>query len=445
MHFAKDHIPNEVCQLLRERAGMDPELFGVQGIVYALNKRVAASGTESPQDYVNRLKSDTAEFQELLEDLLVPETWMFRDALAFSSLGRFFDTWLSRHREPIRVLSVACSTGEEVYSLAISLREAGFDPSRFQILGIELSRRALECAIRGDLNPRSFRESDDKIAAMRERWCEPVGQSWRIRDELHKGVELKWGNLAQAEFLADESPFDVIFCRNVLIYFHAEARRRAVHNLHRLLSPDGVLYSAPAEARIFSDAGFQILDSQCPFAFRCPGALSDEPLSTAVAIRPQEKNLPPLDVNAELPKPAPKHVVHHIASSESLGQDSPNAYAPNTDANTSHGDSVGQAIILHAARQAANNGRLEEADALCAQILSLDPANTEAHYLRGVVFQAQGLVNEAQRSLEKALYLDPKHYQALVHMMLLSEQRGDQNAMENYQRRARQVAPGEAE
>jgi len=423
---------------------MDPALFGVQGIAYAFNKRVAASGAESPQDYVNRLKSDTAEFQELLEDNLVPETWMFRDALAFSSLGRYFNIWLSSHREPIRVLSVACSTGEEVYSLAISLREAGFDPSQFQILGIELSRRALELAIRGDLNPRSFREPDEKIAAMRERWCERVGQSWRIRDELHKGVELKWGNLAQAEFLADESPFNVIFCRNVLIYFHAEARRRAVHNLHRLLSPDGILYSAPAEARIFSDAGFQILDSQCPFAFRRPPALADTPLSATVARRPQEKNLSPLDVNAELRRPAPKHVLHHITSSESLGQDSPNVYAPNIDANTNHEESTGQ-TILHAARQAANNGRLEEADALCGQILSLDPANTEAHYLRGVVFQAQGMMSEAQRSLEKALYLDPKHYQALVHMMLLSEQRGDQNAMANYRRRARQAAPGEAE
>ena len=195
MPLTKDHVSNEVYQLLRERAGMDPELFGIQGIAHAFNKRVAASGAQSPQDYVNRLMSDAAEFQELIEDLLVPETWMFRDALAFSSLGRYFDAWLSGHREAIRVLSVACSTGEEVYSLAISLREAGFDASRFQILGIELSRRALELANRGELSPRSFREPDERIAAMRERWCEPIGESWRVRDELHEGVELKWGNL----------------------------------------------------------------------------------------------------------------------------------------------------------------------------------------------------------------------------------------------------------
>ena len=78
-----------------------------------------------------------------------------------------------------------------------------------------------------------------------------------------------------------------------------------------------------------------------------------------------------------------------------------------------------RADLLHAAREAADNGRLEEADALCGQVLSRDPASAEAHYLRGVVRQAQGQFSEAQRSLEKALYLDPRHYEALVHMMLL--------------------------
>ncbi len=444
MPFATDEILVEVFQLLEERAGMDPELFGVQGIAHAVHNRATTSGVDSPHAYINRLASDSAEFQELLDDLLVPETWMFRDALAFRSVERYFDAWQSRHRGPIRVLSVACSSGEEVYSLAISLREAGLEPSQFKILGTDLSRRSLELARNGELNSRSFREPDDTIMAMRDRWCEQVGQSWRVRGDLHDGVEFAWGNLAQAEYLAGESPFHVIFCRNVLIYFHTKARRMAVRHLHRLLSPEGILYSAPAEARIFSDAGFRSIDSECPFAFQCPGAQADAPQSAAVVMRPHQKNKISLDVDSGSPKLATKHAFLPLTSSGPLGQESSNANEPRIDVNTIDEDSPGQAI-LHAAQQAANNGRLEEADALCGQILSLDPASTEAHYLRGVVLQAQGLLNEAQRSLEKALYLDPGHYQALLHMMLLSEQRGDQSAMANYRRRAQQAAPREAE
>jgi chemotaxis protein methyltransferase WspC len=444
MPFATDEILDNVFQLLQERAGMDPELFGIQGIAHTVHNRATASGADSPHDYLNRLVSDAAEFQELLDDLLVPETWMFRDALAFRSVERYLDAWQSGRRGPIRVLSVACSTGEEVYSLAISLRGAGLEPSQFQILGTDLSRRSLELARNGEFNSRSFREPDDTIMAMRDQWCERVGQSWQVRDDLLYGVEFKWGNLAQAEFLAGEPPFHVIFCRNVLIYFHAKARRTAVHNLHRLLSPDGILYSAPAEARIFSDAGFRSLDPECPFAFRCPGSMADTPLSAADVIHPRHKSMIPLYVDTDLPKPAAKQTFLPLTSPGPFGQESSNSNKPSIDVNTIDEDSPGQAI-LRAAQQAADNGRLEEADALCGQILSLDPASTEAHYLRGVIFQAQGLLNEAQRSLEKVLYLDPRHYQALVHMMLLSEQRGDHSATANYRRRAQQAAPRGAE
>jgi chemotaxis protein methyltransferase WspC len=88
---------------------------------------------------------------------------------------------------------------------------------------------------------------------------------------------------------------------------------------------------------------------------------------------------------------------------------------------------------------------LEEADLLCGRALARDPVSAVAHYLRGVIQQAQGMLSEAQRSFEKALYLDPRHYQALVHMSLLMEQRGDRVAAANYRRRAQQVAPREAE
>jgi chemotaxis protein methyltransferase WspC len=78
-------------------------------------------------------------------------------------------------------------------------------------------------------------------------------------------------------------------------------------------------------------------------------------------------------------------------------------------------------------------------------MLSQDFASAEAHYLRGIVRHARGEFSEAQRSLEKALYLDPRHYGALVHMMLLAERGGDCSAATNYRRRAQQVAPREAE
>ncbi len=236
---------------------------------------------------MRRLSTDTAEFSELLEELLVPETWCFRDPLAFRHLSRFLDAWRSENRGTIRLLSVGCSTGEEVYSLAMALREAGFRPTQFFILGTDLSRRSLEVARKGALSLRSFREPEASIVALRDRWCECLGESWRVRDELRTGVEFQWGNLAEAGFLAGEAPFQVVFCRNVMIYFHSGARRVSIGHLRRLLNVDGFLCSAPAEARIFTQAGFVSSGGECPFAFARPDEHWESREAVAIATRVQ--------------------------------------------------------------------------------------------------------------------------------------------------------------
>jgi len=98
---------------------------------------------------------------------------------------------------------------------------------------------------------------------------------------------------------------------------------------------------------------------------------------------------------------------------------------------------------LQAAQEAADQGRLEDADAICSRILAEDATCADAHYLRGIIRQVQGRFREAQQSLEKALYLDPRHYDSLMHMMLLAEHRGDSPAAANYRRRIAEVAAGE--
>ena len=266
-----EEILSDVIRLLRERAGLDSASFGVPGILYALDKRISASGTESPQDYLRRLGVYSGEFQEFLEELVVPETWFFREAQAFRYLTGYLDQWRSSRRGSIRVLSVACSTGEEVYSLAITLREAGFSASEARILGTDISRKALAAAREGTYSSRSYRGSDEAIRTLLDRWCGAGGESWHVGDELRSGVEFANENLRDPDFLLGESPFHVVFCRNVLIYFHPEARRMAVRHLHRLVMPDGVLFSAPAEARIFQRCWFSVPRQRLPVRFSPSG------------------------------------------------------------------------------------------------------------------------------------------------------------------------------
>ena len=367
----------------------------------------------------------------MIEELVIPETWFFRERLAFRRLSRYLDECRSSRRGSVRVLSVACSTGEEVYSLAITLREAGSTASNSRILGTDVSRKALAVAREGSYSSRSFREPDETIRALRERWCRAVGDSWRVCDDLRGGVEFANENLARHDFLVGESPFHVVFCRNVLIYFHSEARPRGS--------------SAPAPAldagrcpvfRFGRSAVSSVMLVFRPWAatarslFAVRRSSSDDRLNETV--RPAAIPLLPAPA---LPVRARPAVGAKQRRATSTGQPTvAAAAAPEVES---------APALLAAARQAADNGRLEEASVLCDRVLAQDAASAEAHYLRGLVRQARSNWSEAQRCFEKALYLQPKHYEALVHLMLLAERQGDQNAAANYRRRAQQVAPGE--
>lgn len=415
MSSMADQSLDEVFRLLRQQMGIEPESVGVQNVAQVVRRQMAVAGAATASEFCRHLATDPSALEQLAEELLVPETWFFRDPLGFQCLGRrLADGQWSREGRTVRVLSIACSTGEEVYSLAMCLREAGLQPPQYSILGVDLSRKALASAQAGTYFARSFRESSGDASIWRERWFAPVDDAWRVCDDLRAGVEFRQANLSQAAFLPGEPAFDVIFCRNVLIYFHSEARRTAIEHVRRLLRADGLVWSAPAEAGIFANVGFRSLGSECPFVFG---------LSESGAVRSTEppRSHRPREVH---PRPRKKTARPAPASSQIAAPVSP-------------------AATLQAAQAAADQGRLDEADAACNQILAADAACADAHCLRGVIRQAQGRLGEAQRSFEKALYLEPRHYHSLVHVMLLAEQRGDRPAAANYRRRIEQVAAGE--
>src|SRR5262249_5758451 len=143
-----------------------------------------------------------------------------------------------------RVLSVPCSTGEEPYSLALALLEAGVAPSSWQIDAVDLSPRHIERAGRGVFGEFSFRQTPPEL---RQRYFRRIAAGWEPEPALRALVRFRQGNLLAAFFLAGEEPFDLIFCRNLFIYLLPAARRRALETLDRLLAAEGWLCMGHAE------------------------------------------------------------------------------------------------------------------------------------------------------------------------------------------------------
>src|SRR5262249_6466361 len=157
--------------------------------------------------------------QELLEDFLVPETWFFRAGAHLALLVEHVRGYVQRGRG-CRLLSVPCSTGEEPYSLALALDEAGLFGAPWTLLAVDLSARSLAGARGGVYYELSFRQTP---AAIRERYFRPREHGWELERRVRERVEFRQGNLVDPGFLAGEAPFDLIVCRNLFIYLHPEA------------------------------------------------------------------------------------------------------------------------------------------------------------------------------------------------------------------------------
>jgi chemotaxis protein methyltransferase WspC len=411
-----------IAALLKEKMGLDAESIGVACVERAVRQRLAARGLEDVQVYWEQLSAVEQELQELIEAIVIPETWFFRDPEAFTALVQVVrEEWLAKHAEgTLRILSLPCSTGEEPYSMAMALLDGGLPPSRFHIDAIDISTRAIALAELGVYGRNSFRVKD---LGFRDRYFEPVERGYRLTDGVRRQVRFRHGNLLSDGWLLGAHGYDVIFCRNVLIYFDRATQRLAIDVLGRLLTASGLLFVGPSETALLLDHGFVSAGIPLAFGFRRAG-------SSAPQLRPKRRMPPEVAAANPLrtrqpPRPA---MAKPQATSTS---------AEKTIPATEHW--IGQA------RQLANQGKLVEALKCCEQNLRSQAASAETFHLIGLLHDAAGRVREAAEHYRKALYLDPQHREALVHLAVTLQKSGDALGAQRLLERAnRQLGSAEA-
>jgi chemotaxis protein methyltransferase WspC len=405
-----------IAALLKEKMGLDAESIGIASVERAVRERLTARGLKDVQVYWEQLGAGQ-ELQELIEAIVIPETWFFRDPEAFAALVRVIRAeWLAKHAEgTLRMLSLPCSTGEEPFSMAMALLDGGLPPSRFHIDAIDISTRALARAELGVYGKNSFRARD---LGFRDRYFEPVEHSYRLSDGVRRQVSFRHGNLLSAGWLHGAHGYDVIFCRNVLIYFDRVTQGRAVEVLGRLLTASGLLFVGPSETGLLLDHGFVSAGIPLAFAFRRGGSVPQlrsqrrlAPAAKPVLAKPYQ----PVARAQPQPKPIP---------------------AVNTGAATGH--------WIEQARHLANQGKLVEALKYCEQNLRSQPASAETFHLVGLLHDAAGRVREAAEHYRKALYLDPQHPEALVHLAVALQKEGDAHGAQRLLERASRLGAGES-
>ena len=433
----------QITQLLRRQIGLDHGTIGEKSIELAVQSRMQALGLQDLASYVERVFGSRPELQALTEEVVVPETWFFRGFEQLRYMAEVGSQWRpALSGQPLRVLSIPCSTGEEPYSIHMFLRHHGLAPEQIQIVAVDISQRAIDRAMQGRYSELSFREKHPLCDLLRHRFCEGHEKNTVVA-EVRSAVSFRRDNLVAPMFLADGGAFDLIFCRNILIYFDQPARQQVLNVLDRLLAPGGTIFGGHAEPLAMFDGR---LKSVGP-----PGAFAYQRSEVAAATNAKKPSLSFAQDATPIVRPAQpafKSAFAPTIAERRTGGVSPLVGAASDTVPPSSGLTplVRRAVssdLLATAEQAANSGRLHDARKLCEQHFEQHGPTAPACCLMGMIHQAAGELTDAEKSFHKAVYLDPAHKDSLWHLTLLAEKRGDHRAVETFKRRLARVTGGD--
>jgi chemotaxis protein methyltransferase WspC len=406
----------EVELLLAHRVGLDVHSIGERVLNRAVSLRVQTAFSGSYSAFLQALSpsGEGEEYRRLVESLVVPETWFFRDREAWELLfERIRDEWVGQpKRGALRALSAPCSTGEEVYSIAATLARAGLPPSRFALDGVDVSRSAIETARQAVYREHCFREPPP---AWSERFfAREEGKRFRVSPELLSRVRLREANLLDKQALAGLGPYHVVFCKNLAIYLTTEARARLFEQVRNWLEPGGILFAGHSEVPLLQKAGFRTVPFVRSFALTRPSEAKSE-----VPSPPERTPLSPSPVSLLRRKRAVTPERREARSEAKVEATSES--------------------LVEKAQMLADQGELAAAKAICESLIKGNPLDARVYYLAGLIEQASDRGDVAGDLFGKAIYLDPAHYESLVQLSLIAERRGLTAKADQYRQRARRA------
>ena len=353
-------VNDDLAKLLQRTMGLNPQSVSPGSLDEAVTVRMSEHGIRSRAKYLAILRCSRQERQSLVEGVRLPSGDFFSHVEPLRALQKWVTNhWLARpSKKPLRVLSVPCATGEEPYSLAISLLESGLHGNQFHIDAVDINDRALRHAAAAIYSDGALQNTPDVI---RDRYFQRELVGRRMCAAVRSQVTFLKGDLLGSLRLADS--YDIIFGRSLMMYFVPLAQQKILKRLERLLRPGGLLIVGPTQTR-----------------------------NGKTCERPNWANSSPESRNGQAPMCVPGIQIANACLSEE-----------------------GRSWLRQAA-DLVDAHRCNEAADLCVRVLNEHRAAAQAVYLLGRIAQVEGRHFEAREFFRRALYLQPRHRQAQEHL-----------------------------
>ncbi|CAK0774889.1 chemotaxis protein methyltransferase CheR [Gammaproteobacteria bacterium] len=415
-------------QLIRERIGLQIRPADEQDLRRLIETRLRVSGLTDGA-YLQRLQGcdalSQAEWEVLAHALTIGESYFFRDPGQMALLQRTLLPQLlqSSTTRPLRLLSAGCSTGEEPYSLAMLLDRLLFGSwagRAIQIDGLDIKRESLQIAAAGCYGEWSFRGVSHD---WRETYFSRAGDTWALHPELRRRVRFLPFNLIGQDLpdpVLGLNDYDLILCRNLLIYFDAGSIAQLVVKFRALLRPGGYLLTGHGELQGVPMTGFENQLHEESLIYRRVEANAPAPAPVLAPIR---------TLSARPAAPSrPKAGAQSVSLPESFSQLYRTGRYPDLVAAARRRlqDRPRDSEALRwLARAQADLGQQEAARSGCAALLRLNPLDAEAHYLQAQIELDVGADVAAETLLKQALYLEPRFVAPYLALATLTEQTGN--------------------
>ncbi len=382
--------------------------------------------------------------------MTVGETYFFRNIEQFRALAEVVlpDRMRvrSEHKE-LRLLSAGCSSGEEAYSMAMVAQETIGDPSwKVSVRAVDLNPNALERALRGRYSPWALREVSAEMRAKRFR---VDGRDVTLDDAIRAMVTFELANLAsESSSLWQPAAYDVIFCRNALMYFEPDQMRAVIERIARSLAPGGFLFLGHAETLRGVSDRFHLCNTNETFYYQLGNDVEPD-RGRIVQFAPRQSRARTPQAVQEFAwfdeiRRASERITALLPAAAEVRQEPFNAFDPAPALDLLRQERFAEALnhvrvasglprqdgdaLLLEAVLLMHSGQIEAADDVVCRLLRSDGHNAAAHYVRALCREHEGVHERAIEHNRTSANLDPTFAMPRLHLGLLMRRGGDREA-----------------
>lgn len=441
-------------QLIAQRLGLHFEEPKLGFLAEVLKRRVEAT-VRSSDAYLDLLETEAlpTELGELALELTVGETYFFRNNEQFRAFSDVVLPERMRARageRRLRLLSAGCASGEEAYTLAILLQELVPDPTwQMSLTGADVNPAMVEKATRGRYSSWSLRETPSEV---QRRWFRTDGREFVLDERIRNAVRFEQRNLSVADpALWLPEAYDVVFCRNFLMYLTPEHAQRVVERIAGALAPDGYLFLGHAETLRGLSRDFHLCQTHGTFYYQRKRGSPPPPVETRTAQPSLSTALPLVDLMAgsygwvDAIRRASERIQVLTGPPSALSTSAPPRSSPRTDLGAvtellqreRFSEALGLVeglpsdtardsdVLLLRAVLLLHSGQPSEAEKSCQALLAIDELNAEAHYVLALCREGEGDAQGAIDHDAMAAYLDRSFAMPHLHLGLVTRKQGD--------------------